>query len=242
MKGFRGPAQRVRETLCADRHDHEFLEVDVAVGMRAAVEDVQHGCGQDASIDAAQIAVKRNLKCLRNGAGGSHRNREDGIGAQLAFVGSAVERDHGLIDQALVGCVHAFELGSNHGFDIGHGLQDTLAEEMALVAVAQLHGLMLAGGGARRHNGAAQSTAFKNHICFDGRISARIKNFARANRNNLSHIIPRNTVLQPVVQFGTAIHGNGFSGSALNCFQKLMHVLIPLSVQRKNSIVVPFGF
>jgi hypothetical protein len=38
--------------------------------------------------------------------------------------------------------------------------------------------------------------------------------------------------LQPVVQFRTAIHGNGFSGSALNYSQKLMHVLKPLSVQR----------
>jgi hypothetical protein len=39
-------------------------------------------------------------------------------------------------------------------------------------------------------------------------------------------------VLQPVIQFGTAIHGNGLSGSALNYSQKLVHVLKPLSVQR----------
>ena len=30
----------------ADRHDHEFLEVDAAVGVRAAVEDVHHRHGQ----------------------------------------------------------------------------------------------------------------------------------------------------------------------------------------------------
>jgi hypothetical protein len=42
-------------------------------------------------------------------------------------------------------------------------------------------------------------------------------------------------VLQPVVQFRTAIHGNGLSGSALNCVQKLMHVLKPLSVLRMNA-------
>ena len=32
-------------------------------------------------------------------------------------------------------------------------------------------------------------------------------------------------MLQPVIQFGTAIHGDGFSGGALNHSQKLMHVL-----------------
>jgi hypothetical protein len=41
-------------------------------------------------------------------------------------------------------------------------------------------------------------------------------------------------MLQPVVQFGTAIHGNGLSGSALNCFQKLVHVLHSLSVRSKK--------
>ena len=104
---------------------------------------------------------------------------------------------------------------------------------MALVTVAQFNGLMLTGRSARRHNGAAKCAALQNYVCFHGRVSTRIKYFARANRNNLSHISPRNAVLQPVIQFGTAIHGNGFSGSALNCFQKLVHVFNPLSVQRK---------
>ena len=98
---------------------------------------------------------------------------------------------------------------------------------MALVAVTQFNGLVLAGGSARRHNGAAKCTALQNYICFHGGISARIQNLACPNRNNLSHISPRYTVLQPVVQFGTAIHGNGFSGSALNCFQKLVQVFNP---------------
>ena len=126
--------------------------------------------------------------------------------------------------QPLVGRIHAFQFRRDHRLYVGHGLQHALAQVVALVAVAQLHGLMLAGGGARRHNGASQCAALQNHIGFHGRISARIKHFARANRNNLSHISPRNTVLQPVVQFGTAINGKSLSGSALNCFQKLVHV------------------
>ncbi len=213
--------------------------------MRAAVQHIQHGRRQNAGIHTAQIAIQRNLKRLRRGARRSQRNGENRVRTQLALVGRAVERDHGLIDQPLVRCVHPLELGGNHGFDIGYGLQHALAEVMALVAVAQLHGFMLAGGSARRHDGAAERTAFQNHIGFHGRISARIKNFARANCNNLSHIGPRYTVLQPVVQFGTAIHGNGFSGSAPNCFQKLVHVIKSLSVHTqcvKKNNVVPFGF
>ncbi len=193
--------------------------------MRAAVEHVQHRRGQNACIDAAEVAIERNLQRLRHGAGRSQRNGENRVGAQLAFVRRAVERDHGLVNEALIGCVHAFEFGCDHGLDIGNGLQNALAQVVALVAVAQLHGLVLAGGGARRHDGAAQCAAFQNHICFHGGIAARIKNFARANSNNLSHISPRNAVQQPVIQFGTAIHGESFSGSALNHSQKLRHFL-----------------
>jgi len=51
--------------------------------------------------------------------------------------------------------------------------------------------------------------------------------------------------MQPVVQFGTAIHGNSLSGSALNCFQKLVHVLKSPLRPAKNGLrmnKVHFGF
>jgi hypothetical protein len=41
-------------------------------------------------------------------------------------------------------------------------------------------------------------------------------------------------VQQPVIQFGTAIHGESFSGGALNRFQKLMQFADILSVQRSK--------
>jgi hypothetical protein len=41
-------------------------------------------------------------------------------------------------------------------------------------------------------------------------------------------------VLQPVIQFGTAIHGESFSGGALNRVQKLRRVGNNVSVLRKN--------
>lgn len=41
-------------------------------------------------------------------------------------------------------------------------------------------------------------------------------------------------MLQPVIQFGTAIHGESFSGGALNRVQKLRRVGNNVSVLRKN--------
>jgi hypothetical protein len=95
---------------------------------------------------------------------------------------------------------------------------------------------MFAGRGARRHNRAAHGPAFQDYVCFHGRIATRIKYFARTNGNYLSHIGPRNAVQQPVIQFGSAVHGKSLSGSALNRFQKLMHSVCHLSVQRKESL------
>jgi hypothetical protein len=43
-------------------------------------------------------------------------------------------------------------------------------------------------------------------------------------------------VLQPGIQFGTAIHGESFSGGALNGIQKPLHVGNPFSVQHKKNV------
>ena len=191
--------------------------------MRAAVQHVQHRRGQNARIDAAQVTVERNLQRLRDGARRGHGDGQNGIRAQLAFIRRAIELNHGLVDEPLVGGVHAFQLRRNHRLHIGHGLQNALAHVVALVAVAQFHGLMLAGGGARRHNGAAQGAAFQNHVRFHGRIAARIQNLAGTNGNNLSHIAPQNAVQQPVViGLGRRSDGKFFSGSVSNRVQKAL--------------------
>ena len=144
------PAERVGEGLGADGHDHELLEVDVGVGVGAAVEDVHHGRGQDAGVDAAEVAVERELERVGGGAGAGHGDGEDGVGAELGLVLGAVDGDHGGVDEALVGGVHAGEFGGEDGFDVFDGVEDALAEVVVLVAVAELDGLVLAGGGAAR--------------------------------------------------------------------------------------------
>jgi hypothetical protein len=44
-------------------------------------------------------------------------------------------------------------------------------------------------------------------------------------------------VLQPVIQLGTAIHGQGFSGGAMNGVQKPWFAQKILSVQRRSTWV-----
>jgi hypothetical protein len=49
---------------------------------------------------------------------------------------------------------------------------------------------MGAGGGARRHGGAAKRAVFERDIDLDGGIAARIENFTGDNVDNLSHEAP----------------------------------------------------
>ena len=159
VEDFGAPAEGVGEGLGADGHDHELLEVDVGVGVGAAVEDVHHGRGQDAGVDAAEVAVERELEGVGGGAGGGHGDGEDGVGAEPGLVFGAVDGDHGGVDEALVGGVHAGELGGEDGLDVLDGLEDAFAEVVLLVAVAELDGLVLAGGGAGGDGGAAHGSA-----------------------------------------------------------------------------------
>ena len=59
---LRAPAQRLGERGRANRHDHEFLEVNVVVGMHAAVQDVHHRRGQHMRPDAADVLVQGKLR------------------------------------------------------------------------------------------------------------------------------------------------------------------------------------
>ena len=97
-------------------------------------------------------------------------NAEDGVGAEPRLVGRAVELDHHPVDRRLIAaprCRTAHR--SVSPLTRLDRLQHALAAIALLVAVAQLHRLMGAGGGARRHGGAAEGAALQPHIDLDGR-------------------------------------------------------------------------
>ena len=59
-------AQRFIERARADRRDHELLDVDVGVGVCAAVEDVHHRHRQQVRVRPADIAEQRELARVRS--------------------------------------------------------------------------------------------------------------------------------------------------------------------------------
>jgi hypothetical protein len=180
-------ADGVGHAFRADRHDHEFLDVDRIVGVRAAIDDVHHRCRQDTGVRTADIAVKRHGGVFRRGLGERQRDAKDGVCAKAGFVVRAIEVDHQHVEHPLIGGVEAGEFIADlaiHGID---GLQDALAEVAVLVSVALFVGLIGAGGRTRRDSGAACRAIVQCHIDFDGRIAPAVEDFAGVDVNDLAH-------------------------------------------------------
>ena len=192
--------------------------------MGAAVDDVHHGRGEDGGVDAAEVAVEREAEGFGGGAGDGHGDGEDGVGAEVALVGGAVDGDHGGVDESLVGAVHAGELGGEDGLDVFDGFEDAFAEVDGLVSVAELDGLVLAGGGTGGDGGAAADAAFEDDVGLYGGVAAGVEDFACVDRDDLGHGAPvlclgaggggeGDVVVEAVLEFGAAIDGDGVAGS-----------------------------
>ena len=155
--------------------------------MHAAIDDVHHRHRQRPRRGAADIAIERHVEGFRGGLGDCQRDAENGVGAEAALVRRAVEIDHDLVDLDLLLGVHVAERLEDLAVDGLDRLLHALAEIARLVAVAQLDRLMRAGGGARRHRGAAHRAVFQHHIDFDRGIAAAVENFAADDVDDGGH-------------------------------------------------------
>ena len=181
MEDLDAPAQRLGKRRRSHRHHHELLEVDIAIGVRAAVQDIHHRHRNRVRAGAAEIAVERQLKRPGRCASRRHRNCEDGIGSQPSLVGRAIERDHFGVERALVGGIHADERAGNLGVHVLDGFEHSLPLVALLVAVAQFNGLMLAGGRATGHNGPRAGAAIEKNFSFYSWIATRVEHLASAD-------------------------------------------------------------
>ncbi len=136
------------------------------------------GTGRMLAPDAAQVAVERSALRGRAGARRGHGNGQNGIGAQAALIGRAIQVDHEAVDLGLLRGVFAVERGGNLAVNVGRGIQRALAEVTRLVAIPQFHGFMLAGGCARGHGGPSHAAVCEINIRFHGRIPAGIQNLS----------------------------------------------------------------
>jgi hypothetical protein len=107
-----------------------------------------------------------------------HRNCQDRVRSQAAFVLGAIERDHVAVDHGLLLGFHAYERWSDFLVDVAHRLARALAEVARLVAIAQFHRFVLAGGCAGRHRRPPPASIGQINVGLDGRIPAAVQNFA----------------------------------------------------------------
>ncbi|GIX61506.1 uncharacterized protein BcabD6B2_09410 [Babesia caballi] len=144
----------------AEGQNHELLHGQAVASVRAAVDDVQAGNGEGVLVgglasELSKVLVERDLLVLSGGAGSGHGDDEDGVGAELGLgvpplVDGAVQvLHHQVVQRLLLTHILAHDPGRDGGVDILDGLQHTLAEVAGLVPVAELQGLVDAGGGAR---------------------------------------------------------------------------------------------
>ena len=183
------PTQALGKARGAHRHDHELLEVDVVVGMHAAVEDIHHRCGQQVGVDATQVLVQRQARRLGSGAGNGQRHAQDGVGTELGLVGGTVRGNQRGINGALVEGVETHDGVSALVVDVLDGLRNALAQVATFVAVAQLAGLKGAGRSTRRHHCAAKAAVLEHDLDLDGGIAAAVEHLATVDVQNIAHVV-----------------------------------------------------
>ena len=179
-------AQALREARRAERNDHELLEVDRVVGVRAAVEDVHHRHRQHVRRVAAEVAPQGEPLLRRRGVRGRQRDAEDRVGPQPRLVGRAVELDQRAIEALLVGGVAAVDGLGDLAVDVAHRLGHALAA-VRVGAVAQLGGLELAGRGAAGHDRAPGRARAQHELDLDRRIAATVEDLPGVDLVDLAH-------------------------------------------------------
>jgi hypothetical protein len=114
-----------------DRHDHELLQVDVVVGVLAAVQHVHHRHGQHVGVGAADVAEERQAELFGGGAWRPRATRRGWRWRRAGLVVGAVEVDEHAVDLALVECVEADDRVGDLVVDVVDGGRHALAEVIA---------------------------------------------------------------------------------------------------------------
>jgi len=178
MEDLHADPERLGEASAADRCDHEFLQVQVVVGVAPAVDDVHEGHRERPGIRAADVPVERQVGRGGGRLGHGERDAQDGVGAQLALVGRAVQREERFVDGRLLEDAEAGQFRSNLFVHVGHGLEHAFAQVAALVAVAQFHGLVLARGSAAGHGRAAYDAFVRDDVHFQRGIAPAVEDLS----------------------------------------------------------------
>ncbi len=190
MKNLGAVAHRFAKARCTDRDDHQLLQIEVVVGVRAAVDDVHHRYRHLHRSRAAEITIQRQAAFLGGGARHRHADGQRGVGAEPALVVAAVEVDQCAVEKGLLARVEPEHRFTDFGIDVFDGTQHAFAEIAVLVAVAQLDRLARAGRRTTGHRGAAHRARFEQDVALDGRVTAAVEDFAPDDVNDCAHSFP----------------------------------------------------
>jgi hypothetical protein len=93
MKHLGAETYRLAQAAGAHRQDHEFLQVNAVVGMRATINDVHHRHRHLQGTVAAEQLIQANRLLARHRMRGGQGCGQNGIGAQTALVVRTVKID-----------------------------------------------------------------------------------------------------------------------------------------------------
>ena len=182
----RRPLGEARRT---DRREHELLDVDVGVGVRAAVEHVHE----------RHRAARGRSRRRRSGRAGARprrpaaladreRHAEDGVGAEAPLAVGAVERRELVVEQALVGAVEPHDRVGDLAVHVVDRGAHALAA-VALAAVAQLVRLVRAGAGAARDDRPSLRAREQLDVDLDGRVPPGIEDLTAHDLHDRAHLL-----------------------------------------------------
>ena len=132
---LRADLHRLSERRRASRHKHELLERELIARMRTAVDDVERRARQDVRrLDAGEVRevlVEGDALLGGAGIGDGNGDAENGVGAELALIGAAVELDQEVVDLLLLRDLEARldQLGRDRLVDVRDGLEHTCRDD-----------------------------------------------------------------------------------------------------------------
>ena len=166
VEDFSTHAETFAEAACTHRADHEFLESDRSVRVRATIDDVHHRYGQYIGVRATDVAIEGDVEVLSGSLSDGERYTEDSVSAEVTLGLGAIESDHLQVDLTLVQGAHAVELRCDDVVDVLYCLEDTLTEVATLVAVTELESFVFARGCTAGYSCTTDDTTRKVYVYF----------------------------------------------------------------------------
>src|SRR5579883_396291 len=160
MKDLSPHSQGFAKAGSVRRQNHKFLKIERVISMHAAINDVHHWRWKDERLRGVfkrgKITIERLLLRLCHRLCNGHRNTENCVRTEFAFVRGSIESYERFIELSLIKGVSTFNSRANRAIDILDRLQYSFAEISLFITIPKFDRFMLAGGGTAWYRGATK--------------------------------------------------------------------------------------